>query len=45
LLAQALRPIAAQIGADSDRLDRNYAVVARELDRLSIRDYLDAHAA
>jgi monoamine oxidase len=45
VLVQALRPIVAQIGTDSDRLDRNYAAVARELDRLSIRDYLDAHAA
>lgn len=45
VLVQALRPIVAQIGADSDRLDRNYAAVARELDRFSIRGYLDAHAA
>jgi len=43
-LAEALRPIAAQIGADSDRLDKDYAGTARELDRLSITDYLDRHA-
>jgi monoamine oxidase len=43
-LAEALRPIAAQIGADSDRLDKDYAGTARELDRLSIAAYLDAHA-
>jgi monoamine oxidase len=43
-LAEALRPIAAQIGADSDRLDKDYAGTARELDRLSIADYLDRHA-
>jgi monoamine oxidase len=43
-LAEALRPIAAQIGADSDRLDKDYAGTARDLDRLSIADYLDRHA-
>ena len=43
-LAEALRPIAAQIGADSDRLDKDYAGTARALDRLSISTYLDAHA-
>lgn len=43
-LAEALRPIAAQIGADSDRLDKDYAGTARELDRLSIAAYLDLHA-
>jgi monoamine oxidase len=43
-LAEALRPIAAQIGADSDRLDKDYAGTARELDRLSISAYLDRHA-
>ena len=43
-LAEALRPIAAQIGADSDRLDKDYAGTARDLDRLSIADYLDLHA-
>jgi monoamine oxidase len=44
-LADALRPIAAQIAADSDRLDKNYAPTARELDRLSISAYLDRHAS
>lgn len=43
-LAEALRPIAAQIGADSDRLDKDYAGTARALDRLSISTYLDRHA-
>ncbi|GAA0305265.1 NAD(P)/FAD-dependent oxidoreductase [Sphingomonas oligophenolica] len=43
-LAEALRPIAAQIGVDSDRLDKDYAGTARDLDRLSISAYLDAHA-
>ncbi|MFZ5747102.1 MAG: flavin monoamine oxidase family protein [Pseudomonadota bacterium] len=43
-LAQALRPIAEQIGRDADRLDRDYARVAPALDRLSIADYLDRHA-
>ena len=43
-LAEALRPIAAQIAADSDRLDKDYAGTARDLDRLSITGYLDAHA-
>ena len=44
-LAEALRPIAAQIALDSDRLDKAYEPTARELDRLSIKDYLDRHAA
>jgi monoamine oxidase len=44
-LAEALRPIAAQIGRDADRLDRDQARVAPDLDRLSIQDYLDKHAA
>ena len=43
-LVEALRPIAAQISADSDRLDKDYARTARELDRLSISGYLDLHA-
>jgi monoamine oxidase len=42
-LAAALRGIAAQITADADRLDRDYANVAREIDRLSVKDYLDRH--
>jgi monoamine oxidase len=42
-LADALRPIAARITADSDRLDRDYEGVARELDALSVKDYLDRH--
>ncbi|MCH7862804.1 MAG: FAD-dependent oxidoreductase, partial [Proteobacteria bacterium] len=44
-LATALRPIAAQIGRDADRLDRDHARVAPGLDRLSIHDYLERHAA
>jgi len=44
-LAEALRPIAAQIGKDADRLDKDQARVAPDLDRMSIHDYLDRHAA
>lgn len=44
-LAEALRPIAAQITADADRLEADYAGVAPELDALSIAGYLDRHAA
>ncbi|MBB4099859.1 flavin monoamine oxidase family protein [Sphingomonas kyeonggiensis] len=44
-LAEALRPIAAQIGKDADRLDKDHARVAPDLDRMSIHDYLDRHAA
>jgi monoamine oxidase len=43
-LADALRGIAGQIGKDADRLDKNYARVSRELDRISFKDYLDQHA-
>lgn len=42
-LARALRGIARQITADSDRLDADYANVAREIDALSVADYLDRH--
>lgn len=42
-LAQALRGIAAHITADADRLDADYAAVARELDPFSIKAYLDRH--
>ncbi|HVJ03539.1 MAG TPA: NAD(P)/FAD-dependent oxidoreductase [Sphingomonas sp.] len=44
-LAAGLRAIAAQIGRDADRLDRDYARVAPELDRLSMAAYLDRHRA
>jgi monoamine oxidase len=44
-LAEALRPIAAQIAKDADRLDKDQARVAPDLDRLSIHDYLEKHAA
>lgn len=44
-LANELRAIAAQIGKDADRLDKNYERVSRELDRASFKDYLDRHAA
>jgi len=43
-LADALRGIAGQIGKDADRLDKDYARVSRELDRISFKDYLDKHA-
>lgn len=42
-LASALRGIAARITADADRLDADYANVARELDPLSVTAYLDRH--
>ncbi|WP_404335966.1 flavin monoamine oxidase family protein [Sphingomonas sp. MMS12-HWE2-04] len=44
-LAEGLRPIAAQIGRDSDRIDRDFARYAPALDRLSIAGYLDKHRA
>jgi monoamine oxidase len=40
-VASALRGIAARITADADRLDHDYAAVARELDPLSVKAYLD----
>jgi monoamine oxidase len=43
-LVEAMRGIAAQIGRDADRLDKDYARVARELDRMSIAQYLDRHS-
>ena len=44
-LAEALRPIAAQIDRDSTRLDKDFDRVAAELDRMSIEGYLDKHHA
>lgn len=44
-MVQGLGAIAAQIGRDADRLDRDPVRVARELDALSIADYLQRHAA
>ncbi len=43
-LAEALRPIAAQIGRDADRIDAEPAALI-ELDSISIATYLDRHAA
>ncbi len=43
-LAEGLRGIAGQIGRDADRLDRDRAGFGAQLDRLSIRTYLDRHA-
>lgn len=40
-----LKPIAAQIDADAVRLDKDYARVAAELDRMSFSGYLDTYAA
>ncbi|TFI57408.1 FAD-dependent oxidoreductase [Sphingomonas parva] len=40
-LAEELRAVAAAITADSDRLDRDYEAVAREIDALSVTAYLD----
>ncbi|HYJ53024.1 MAG TPA: NAD(P)/FAD-dependent oxidoreductase [Allosphingosinicella sp.] len=42
-LAAALRPIAARITADADRLDQDRAGVAPQFDALSVKDYLDRH--
>jgi len=42
-LALALRGIAARISADAGRLDADYANVAREIDRESVKAYLDRH--
>jgi monoamine oxidase len=41
----ALGPIAAQIAADSEALDAGGPEVVAALDRISVADYLDAHAA
>ncbi|QDX27277.1 FAD-dependent oxidoreductase [Sphingomonas suaedae] len=43
-LAEALRPIAAQIGRDADRIDGDPQALAA-LDAISVADYLDRHAA
>lgn len=40
-LASALRPIAARMTADSDRLDSGGEAVSREIDALSVTAYLD----
>ncbi|MBV9883339.1 MAG: FAD-dependent oxidoreductase [Sphingomonadaceae bacterium] len=42
-LAAALRGIAARITADADRLDADYAGAARDLDRFTVKAYLDRH--
>jgi monoamine oxidase len=44
-LARALQPIAAQIAADSERLDGEWDKAAPEIDALSVAAYLDRHAA
>ena len=44
-LARQLRPIARQIDADAALLSRDFARYAPQFDRLSMRDYLDRHAA
>ncbi|MDO7841382.1 flavin monoamine oxidase family protein [Sphingomonas immobilis] len=43
-LVAGLRGIAAQIDADSQRLDKDYAAIAAELDAMSFTGYLDKHA-
>ncbi len=43
-LVAGLRGIAGQIDADAVRLDKDYARVAAEIDRLSFSTYLDKHA-
>ena len=42
-VAEDLRALAAQIASDSEQLDADYDRVARKLDRLSVKDYLDRH--
>lgn len=44
-LAPAMAPIAGQIAADARRLDENFDEHAPLLDSLSVRDYLNRHAA
>jgi monoamine oxidase len=44
-VANDLRAIAAQIGADAAKLDQDYERFAPRLDRLSVTDYLDLHAS
>lgn len=43
-LADLLRPLAAQITADADKLDKNWDRYAPKFDRHSVSDYLDQHA-
>ena len=43
-IAEALRPLAEQITADADRLDADFDAVAKELDQLSVKEYLDLYA-
>ncbi|RDE05915.1 flavin monoamine oxidase family protein [Sphingomonas aracearum] len=43
-LVSGMRGIAAQLDADAQRLDKDYAGVAAELDRLSFATYLDRYA-
>ncbi len=42
-LAGELRPLAAQITADADRIDQDWDRYAPALDALSVADYLDRH--
>ncbi len=44
-LADKLRPIAAQIAEDARLVDSNFDRYTPELDRLSVKDYLDRHAS
>ena len=43
-VAEDLQALAAQIASDSERLDADFDRFAPELDRLSVKDYLDRHA-
>ncbi len=43
-VADALRPLAAQITEDADRLDEDFDAVAPKLDQLSVKQYLNLHA-
>jgi monoamine oxidase len=43
-LADGLRAIAGQIGKDADMLDKHPGRISRQLDAISIHDYLERHA-
>lgn len=43
-LAEGLRAIAAQIGKDADLLDKHPGRISKQLDAISIHDYLERHA-
>lgn len=44
-LADGLRAIAGQVGKDADLLDKHPGRISRQIDSISIHDYLERHAA